>query len=208
MARKPDTDKKMRYYDHFPRTLRDLMEENGTTQEQLREVLGLSSRQAITGYMNGSTLPTSDKLYAIAKYFNVSSDYLIGLSEIETSDIQTRAVIEDSGLSEDAVENLLDHIPGTQKLLSLILESRYFLEEMGNKFDLACEAHNRLNTIDEVAEAFNDDILTEEFFKKHPNRFYPCNNDEMEEVFIHRTVKLFEEMLREALKNGYGKEEE
>ena len=39
------------------------------------------SRQCITDYKAGRTEPSIEKLYLICKYLDVSSDYLLGLSE-------------------------------------------------------------------------------------------------------------------------------
>ena len=42
----------------------------------------------------------------IARYFEVSADYLLGLSEAESPDISVRAAVEYTGLTEEAVERL------------------------------------------------------------------------------------------------------
>lgn len=103
MPRKPNTINE-RYCDVFPTRLRDLMEENGTKQEELARVLGVKARQSITGYTDGSTIPTADKIVALAKFFHVSTDYLVGLRDEKTPDVTLQGVCDYTGLSEDAAE--------------------------------------------------------------------------------------------------------
>ena len=103
MPRKPDTTKKERYNDPFPTALRKLIEEQGITQEELKEKLGVSTRQSVTGYIDGSTLPTIDKINALADLFNVSTDYLLGRTPEKTSDVNLQAIYNDLGLSEESV---------------------------------------------------------------------------------------------------------
>ncbi len=61
----------------LPEKLYVLRKSRGLSQEALAEDLGVS-RQAISKWENGSAVPESDKLIAIARYFSVSLDELIG----------------------------------------------------------------------------------------------------------------------------------
>ncbi|MBQ8859549.1 MAG: helix-turn-helix transcriptional regulator [Clostridia bacterium] len=54
-----------------------LRKSKGLSQEALAEAIGVS-RQAISKWENGSAVPESDKLIALARYFAVSLDELIG----------------------------------------------------------------------------------------------------------------------------------
>ena len=60
--------------------LKLLRKESGLTQEQLGEIFGLAGNR-ITGYERGERYPDIDVLKKMAKYFNVSVDYLIDLTE-------------------------------------------------------------------------------------------------------------------------------
>ena len=53
-----------------------LRKKSGLSQEQLAEQLNVS-RQAISKWESGQSVPESDKLIAISKYFNVTLDYLM-----------------------------------------------------------------------------------------------------------------------------------
>ena len=103
MPRKPDLTKKERYNDPFPSRLRELQEERHVTQEQLKVVLNLANRQSVTGYVDGETLPTIDKLVAVANYFDVTPNYLLGLSDAATNDIEMQEICDYTGLSVEAI---------------------------------------------------------------------------------------------------------
>ena len=53
-----------------------LRRKSGLSQEQLAEIIGVS-RQAISKWEGGSSVPESEKLIAISEYFNVTLDYLL-----------------------------------------------------------------------------------------------------------------------------------
>lgn len=74
MARKKDTHED--YAKVFPRRLRELMEETGTTQQQLADYIH-KQRQTVSLYCDGSSSPDWETLASIAKYFTVSVDYLV-----------------------------------------------------------------------------------------------------------------------------------
>lgn len=89
----------------FPERLRTLMEETKTTQEDLGQALDVR-RQTISLYITGQSKPDWKQVAKIAKFFNVSSDYLLGLSETRTTDIERKAICEYTGLSENAITSL------------------------------------------------------------------------------------------------------
>lgn len=88
----------------FALRLKNLMDDT-TTQQQLADVLNIT-RQTVSLYLNGSSLPPIEKLVEIANYFNVSTDYLLGLSDVKTPQIDIRAICEYTGLSESAINIL------------------------------------------------------------------------------------------------------
>lgn len=64
----------------FSERIKKLREENNISQIDLAEYLGIS-QQALSKWENGKNEPDNDSLIKIAKYFNVSTDYLLGNSE-------------------------------------------------------------------------------------------------------------------------------
>ena len=72
----------------FSEKMYALRKKSGLSQEQLAEQLNVS-RQAISKWELGQSMPESDKIVAISSYFNVSLDYLMKETE-ETNDNNDR----------------------------------------------------------------------------------------------------------------------
>lgn len=66
----------------FPEKLKFLRTRKGMTQQELADIVGVS-RTAIAGYERLDKQPNFDVLVKISRYFNVTTDYLLGLSEQE-----------------------------------------------------------------------------------------------------------------------------
>lgn len=91
------------YHEPFAVRLRELLEERETSQAVLAEYIGIT-RQAVSAYSLGTTLPDIEKLEKIANYFQVSADYLLGRTEIKQLDAEKQAVAEYLQLSEEAID--------------------------------------------------------------------------------------------------------
>lgn len=66
----------------FALTLRTLLNDNNTTQEELAAVVGVT-RQAIGVWKNGDAVPDILNASKIADYFGVSLDYLVGRTNMK-----------------------------------------------------------------------------------------------------------------------------
>jgi transcriptional regulator with XRE-family HTH domain len=64
----------------FPERLKKLRQTKGITQKQLAFHFGLTER-GYQRYENGTSTPYFKTLIALADYFNVSLDYLVGRSD-------------------------------------------------------------------------------------------------------------------------------
>jgi len=62
--------------------LRQLRYKNNLTQEELARVIGLKPT-AISNYESERNEPSLEKLIALSKFFDVSCDYLLGVSDIQ-----------------------------------------------------------------------------------------------------------------------------
>lgn len=58
----------------------ELMKENKISQSMLAKVLNVK-QQTISRYIKGEREPDIDIIIAIAKYFEVTADYLLGLED-------------------------------------------------------------------------------------------------------------------------------
>jgi transcriptional regulator with XRE-family HTH domain len=65
----------------FAERLKSLRIENNITQNDLARVLGFQSKSTITNYESNLRTPGNKTLTRIAKYFDVSTDYLLGLTD-------------------------------------------------------------------------------------------------------------------------------
>lgn len=62
----------------FKTTLKTLMKENNITYDKLKEDIGYG-RSTIGAWLKGDKKPNSTAIITLARYFNVSTDYLLGL---------------------------------------------------------------------------------------------------------------------------------
>lgn len=60
--------------------LKQLRQKNDLTQSELANILGLKPT-AISNYESKRNEPSFDKLIALSKYFDVSCDYLLGVTD-------------------------------------------------------------------------------------------------------------------------------
>ncbi len=65
----------------FGLKLKELLKENGISQETLAKSIGVSQR-AVSKWINLQSEPTESSIVNCAKFFEVSADYLLGLSDI------------------------------------------------------------------------------------------------------------------------------
>lgn len=61
---------------------------------------------SLSNYANGKQLPTAEILFKIAKYYNCSMDYLLGINNIRNIDCEEIAISKKLGLSEKSIEKL------------------------------------------------------------------------------------------------------
>ncbi|MBP3376849.1 MAG: helix-turn-helix transcriptional regulator [Clostridia bacterium] len=91
----------------FPVRLRALMEEHDVKQTQLAEICEVQ-RQAVAQWTAGNTRPDILSLSKIAAFFNVTSDYLVGLTDNKTTDKATLEICQTIGLNDRSVDFLLN----------------------------------------------------------------------------------------------------
>ncbi|MDU4959077.1 MAG: helix-turn-helix transcriptional regulator [Sporomusaceae bacterium] len=65
----------------FVQRLNLLLDQHNTSKQALADAIG-TSRPAVSQFASGTNLPSIEKLVAIAEYFKVSLDYLVGLSDV------------------------------------------------------------------------------------------------------------------------------
>ena len=121
----------------FPSLLQKFMKEiQPTTQEQLAAAIGVT-RQTVSNYMTGQSSPDWETLAKIAQFFNVSTDYLVGLHNNPAPNADVRAACDYTGLSEYAVLTLCDINNDTQKM-KRICDSAIFDRKLNPELAKEC----------------------------------------------------------------------
>ena len=113
----------------FGERLEDLIKLNKTTATALAKDTGLS-QSAISDYLNKDRAPDCATIYALARHFHVSADYLLGLEPIPATDLTTRDIHRKTGLSEENISRLLkagNHTPGLSyaDFVNMCLDATY-----------------------------------------------------------------------------------
>lgn len=101
----------MSYYD-FGDILKTLRKNNGLTQSDLGRHVGLS-KAVVSKYETGIGYPNFETLIRIAKYFGVTTDYLLGEENVKTVDVseltESQAEIIHRTVAEFAKANKKSH---------------------------------------------------------------------------------------------------
>ncbi|MCM1009143.1 MAG: helix-turn-helix domain-containing protein [Ruminococcus flavefaciens] len=107
----------MNYKEEFSKRLIRLREQKGLTQQQLADKLQIT-RQSLSLYEKAERTINIELFAKIADFFNVSTDYLMGRTDVTSmnEDIQTACKV--TGLSEPVIEHIKD--------LSKFVEDGYF----------------------------------------------------------------------------------
>lgn len=127
----------------FPKRIRDLRNQRGVSQAVLAKTLNVS-KSTIGLYEAGETLPDAQTLRALAEYFGVSGDYLLGLSNVQTRDPDISTACNITGLSELTIRrlNVLRDSVTSDGLSALINDPKFimFCGEIGHFTEIVAAA--------------------------------------------------------------------
>lgn len=88
-------------------------------------------------YINGNTECPAKNIVKIARYYGVSTDYLLGLSNVKSTDTELKGVCEYTGLSEKAV-NVLKRFKNEEQVIALwdyVISERRIFTDLALWFD-------------------------------------------------------------------------
>ena len=101
--------------EQFAKRFKELRVKSGYTQQQLANLFKVT-RPCICYWETAKRVPDYTKLVEICKFFNVSSDYMLGVSEIRTINLNegkqnydTDNYLDMSQLSEESKRQLKDY---------------------------------------------------------------------------------------------------
>lgn len=153
----------------FGERLLNLREERGETQDQLAKAVGIT-RQSLSRYETNERTPNIELIYNIAKHYEVSADYLLGLSDVKSLDNRVQAACEVTGLSEEAINSIVQ------------LES-FGMGNDVNEMNIYCSLKDALNLFITSRYSFSllmglasSNVVTKNFVKKLVSK---SSNDEL-----------------------------
>lgn len=132
----------------FGERLFKIREEHEETQDQLAEAIGIT-RQSLSRYEISDRTPNIEIVYNIAKHYNISVDYLLGLSDIQSTNKDVENVCEVTGLDEDAVEELIYCSSDRKKNISLLIQSVPFQQALDTLQDY-CKLKQEINRKEKI----------------------------------------------------------
>lgn len=139
----------------FSDRLRLLRNENGLSQLELSKQLGCVSKSSVNMYERGEREPSIETLEAIADYFNVDMDYLLGKTEVPNRyrDALTWIHEEDSSGRSGARDRMFathgaEHSTSTLQIVGSDVAFLYYRAKDRRWAAAMCEIINRLETLD------------------------------------------------------------
>lgn len=142
-----------------------LREEKGITQIELAKALNVKNRENIARWELGTRELKAGTIIQIAKYFNVSADYLLGMSDVKTTEQDMKIACEVTGLSEKAIENIKESMTFNLSILENAKESDVFT---ASKFIKTTRNKNEEYKIKDLKDFM---LYTNKFKKKYVNSF-------------------------------------
>lgn len=101
--------------DTFVKRLKELKDQKQVTQSEIAEAIGVAQPQ-ISAYLKGVDKPSSETLMKLAKYFGVSPEYMLGVSNIVVNEpspayqttYTSKYYNEVVGVLKEQIHNLLE----------------------------------------------------------------------------------------------------
>lgn len=93
----------------FATRFNEELERKGVTQEQFAETINTSTG-ALSNYRTGKRLPESKLLPEISKELDVSLDYLFGLTDLKSKNLEHKKINEITGLTDDSIKQLKEYV--------------------------------------------------------------------------------------------------
>ena len=111
----------------FSERFGDLIQESGKSLRNIAEQTKISIG-SLSRYQNGKSEPTVSQIIILAQFFNVTIDYLLGISDIRDMNTTKKAIQKKIGLSEKSIDFLENPVPrNAPDILSQIVESKDFI---------------------------------------------------------------------------------
>lgn len=139
----------------FPKRLRELLDRPGETQAKLASAIKVN-RQSIGQWKDGVTAPDIYALEKIADYFRTSTDYLLGKTDLQSSDVEDIALYNKIGLSDLAILRLyMFNKFGFSIELSELISSQKILDALTTIKEMNSQKEKYLIELKSIADLIN-----------------------------------------------------
>ena len=187
----------------------ELREDYDMKQAEFAEFLGIPTG-SVGGYESGKKFPNGKTLFKISKKCNISADYLIGLSDVKSTNIEVKSICDYTGLSEMAVAKL-HFFKESNQLHSEIISAFIAPDFKANTFcglSFVCrmlELYEKeyLKNIEEMDEAYNnfDEMQINEIELLEDFKEYMANKARSAKVSYYEAVDAFKNTIDEYVDN-------
>lgn len=165
----------------------------GHTQDDLALLLN-KQRQVVSYYENGTRMPNLNEVIILARKYNTTTDYLLGLSNTATSDTDIKNICDYTGLDEDTINNL-NLILGSDSYPSYGFDEFYqfctkFVYNIGNNFN----EFNFISNLNKFVNIFFEH--KKDYNKKKTQNELKQINEEIE-LYKFKLTKSFNQLLDE-----------
>jgi transcriptional regulator with XRE-family HTH domain len=115
--------------------LRVLMRQRNLREKDLQAITGVS-HSAVSGWVNGTRRPSHKNLYKIAAAYNVTTDWLLGLTEVQQpmetdNDKIIRCICDYTGLDEKSTETLHQADDKQKARMNKLIQNPPFADRVG-----------------------------------------------------------------------------
>lgn len=139
----------------------DLIFNSGKTQTELVEILGLSNGSIANLKNKKVQTPSAETVCVLAKYFNVSTDWLLGLTDVKSTDKATKELCDTLGLSEEAIDTIQEKTEINNALNFLFYQHQTYKKHYkSNDFDISI-----LENLSKFIEIMKTSQNNDTFFK-------------------------------------------
>lgn len=179
--------------------LRKLIDDTGLARQDIANEIGCDV-STITKHYNGTRNITTDFIVMYAKYFKVSTDYLLGMTDAKTTDKDRRYITDVTGLSDDAITELQrmkefwvdynneDHYSKIVEFMNSYIESGYFQKLLWRYCDYYENVHHTLGQLMKCVEKCNEYRVKQ----SENNQYIMLYPDDYEEVDKKMKLTLFD----------------
>lgn len=147
-----------------------LLAKHDKSQKELAEYIGVLPN-VISYFCKGTRTPNTEQIIKIADFFDVTTDYLFGRTDIETTDTTIQGVCEYTGLSEYNIEKITRFTaePALSRAFSTLLDDTNLLLFLFQLDDYAikcnCENMFKLEVLQKFISEYKLNVSEEVYIK-------------------------------------------